>query len=139
VSVDGLSVMVVGAGATVSVTGTETLAAPVALIVTVALYVPAASELVDTVAVTPPLPVPDAGESVSQAALSVTDHASVPPPVLLILTVCEAGLPPPCCAEKERFVGLTPMAGGAGAVVTVKLTGTVTVVAPGALKLIDPV
>lgn len=127
--------IVVGAGATVSVTGTDTLVAPVALIVTAALYVPAASELVDTVAVNPPLPVPDAGDSVSQAALSVTDHASVPPPVLLMLTVCEAGLPPPCCAEKDRLVGLVPMAGGAGAAVTVKLTGTVTLVAPDALTV----
>lgn len=138
-SVEGLSVMVVGAGATVSVTGTETLGAPVALIVTVALYVPAVNELVDTVAVNAPFPVPDAGVSVSHAALSVTDQANVPPPVLLMVTVCGAGLPPPCCAVNDKLVGLVPMAGGAGAAVIAKLTGTVTGVAPGALNVIEAV
>jgi hypothetical protein len=42
---------------------------------------------VATVSVTAPLPVPDAGERVNQAALSLPDQLSVPPPVLLMLRV----------------------------------------------------
>lgn len=37
---------------------------------------------------------------------------SVPPPVLLILKVCVAGLAPPWVAAKEKLVGLAPMTGG---------------------------
>jgi hypothetical protein len=47
-----------------------------------------------------------------------------------MLTVLVAGLAPPCVAAKERLVGLAPMAGGMGAVETVKVTGTVIVEAP---------
>jgi len=36
---------------------------------------------------------------------------SVPPPVLLMLTVWDSGLAPPCVATKESVVGLAPMAG----------------------------
>jgi hypothetical protein len=79
--------MEVAAGATVKVTGTETVVAPVALRVIVVLYVPAVSDPVAAATVMVPFPVPEAGVSVSQAALSVADHASVPPPVLLIATV----------------------------------------------------
>ncbi len=35
----------------------------------------------------------------------------MPPPVLLMLRVCEAGLTPPWVAVKDRLVGLAPMAG----------------------------
>ena len=56
-------------------------------------------------------------------------------PVLLMLTVWAAGLLPPCWAVKLRFVGLAPMPGGTGAAVTVKDTGTVTAVAPVALRV----
>ncbi|HEU4683884.1 MAG TPA: hypothetical protein VFS39_05215 [Nitrospira sp.] len=48
----------------------------------------------------------------SQAALSLTDHVSVPPPVLLMLRDCAGGSVPPCTAEKEKLAGLTPIAGG---------------------------
>ena len=80
----GLNVMEVGGGATVNVTGTETLVAPVALRVMVALYVPAVRVPVATLAVSVPLPVPEDGLTVSQVALSVADQLSVPPPVLLM-------------------------------------------------------
>ena len=66
---------------------------------------------VATVAVNEPLPVPKAGLSVSHAALSLADQASVPPPVLLIVRVWLAGLPPLCWAVKYRLAGLMPMAG----------------------------
>jgi hypothetical protein len=66
---------------------------------------------VATVRVTAPFPVPDAGESVSQAALLMAVQLSVPPPVLLMLKVCAVGLPPPCWAVKARLVGLAPIAG----------------------------
>jgi hypothetical protein len=85
-----------------------------------------------------PFPVPEAGLSVNQAALLLADQLSVPPPVLLMLTVWLAGLLPACCAVKEKLVGLAPMAGGTGAAVTVKETGTVTVVALGALMVTVP-
>ena len=39
-------------------------------------------------------------------------------------------------AVNEKLVGLAPMAGGTGAAVIVKETGTVTVVAPVALRVI---
>ena len=49
---------------------------------------------VATVRVTAALPVPDACESVNQAALSLADQVKVPPPVLLMLIVWAAGLTP---------------------------------------------
>ena len=66
------------------------------------------------VTVTVPLPVPEAGATLSQEALSLADHARVPPPVLLSVMVCAAGLLPPCCAVKARLVGLAPIAGVEG-------------------------
>lgn len=93
-----------------------------------------------TLAVTEPLPVPEVGESVNQAALSLALHVKVPPPVLLILKDWFTGLFPPCWAVKDRLVGLTPIAGGTGAAVMVKSTGTVCgpLVAPVALTVTDP-
>ena len=41
----------------------------------------------------------------------------------------------PCVAAKEKLVGLAPMDGGTGAAVTVNDTGTVTGVAPVALRV----
>jgi hypothetical protein len=64
---------------------------------------------------TVPLPVPEAGDTVSQAALSLADQVKVPPPVLLMLRLWAAGLLPPCWAENDKLVGLAPMAGGTGA------------------------
>jgi hypothetical protein len=78
-----------------------------------------------TLSVTAPFPVPEVGLSVNQAALSLAVQLSVPPPVLLMLKVWVAGLAPPCVAVKERFVGLTPMAGstpGGGDPAGVKVT-----------------
>ena len=88
-----------------------------------------------TLSVTAPFPIPEAGLSLNQAALSLAVQLSVPLPVLLMLKVWVAGLAPPCVAVKERFVGLAPMAGGTGAVVTVNVTGTVTEEAPVAFKI----
>ena len=79
--------MVVGAAVTVNVTGIGTEGAPGALNVIVALYAPVVSEPVAMAAVMVPLPVPDAGETVNHAALSLAFHVSVPPPVLLRFTV----------------------------------------------------
>jgi hypothetical protein len=42
---------------------------------------------VATLRVTAPLPVPDAGERVNQAALPLANQVRVPPPVLLMLSV----------------------------------------------------
>ena len=76
------------------------------------------------------MPVPPVVESVSQEAGSLAVHVRVPPPVLLMARVCVAGLLPPCVAVKERLMGLAPMAGGTGAAVTVKETGTEVTPAP---------
>jgi hypothetical protein len=55
---------------------------------------------------------------------------------LEILTVCVLGLLSPCTAVKERLVGLVRITGRAEAVSTVRLTGIVTAVAPGAFTII---
>ena len=49
---------------------------------------------VAAVSVIVPFPVPEAGLTVNQAALSLADQVRVPPPVLLILSVWAAGLVP---------------------------------------------
>jgi len=80
----------------VKVTGTVTGVTPVPpLSVTVPLLLPTGKVPVVAVRVTLPLPVPPAVESVNQAALSLTVQFKVPPPVLLMLRVCGAGLAPP--------------------------------------------
>ena len=127
-----------GAAVTVNVTGMETVVAPVALSIMVPVCVPAVSAPVVTLTVTVPLRVPEAGLTVNQEVVSLADQVKVPPPMLLIVRACVAGLPPPCWAVKERLVGLAPMAGGTGAAVTVNDTGTVTVGAPVALRLTVP-
>jgi hypothetical protein len=79
--------MVVEAAVTVKVTGTETVVAPVAMSVMAAEYVPGVREPVVAVRVTTPVPVPEAGVSVSQVALSLADQVNVPPPLLLMARV----------------------------------------------------
>lgn len=69
---------------TSSVTGTETLVAPVALKEITASYVPAVREPVAAVRVMESLPDPDAGLTVSQAALLAAVQTRDPPPTLLI-------------------------------------------------------
>jgi hypothetical protein len=76
-----------GAAATVTVTGIVIGCAPVAFRVTVALCVPVLRPAGETLRARDPFPEPVAGETESQAALSVADHVSVPPPVLLIVSV----------------------------------------------------
>ena len=99
---------------------------------------PTARDPVVAVIAMVPLFEPDEGLTASQLTFSLAFHASVPPPVLLMLTVWAAGLPAPCVAVNERLVGLTPIAGGTGAAVIVNVTGTVTVVAPVALSVMAP-
>jgi hypothetical protein len=120
----------------VSVTGIDLGVAPVAATVIKPLKVPAVRLAVFTVAVTMPLPEPVAGLSVSQEALSLAFHVSVPPPVLLIPIDWAPGLLPPCVALNERLVGLAPMDGGTGAADTVKETGIVLGVVPVAATVI---
>jgi hypothetical protein len=55
-----------------------------------------------------------------------------------MFSVWAAGLLPPCCAVKDRVVGLAPILGGIGAAATVKVTGTEVLLAPGALMVIVP-
>lgn len=70
----GLTVRFSEGALTVTVTGMESGVTPVALMVIRALYVPAVSESVVTVAVTEPLPVPEVEEMLNQDALSLTVH-----------------------------------------------------------------
>ena len=57
--------------------------------------------------------VPDAGVTVSHAALSVCVQFSVEPPwpVFDTATFCAAGFDPPAVALKARLVGDSPIAG----------------------------
>ena len=80
--------------------------------------------------VTVPLPVPVPALRANQPVVSLALQFKVPPPVLLILSVCAAGLLPPWIAVNARLVGLAPMAGGTGAAVTVKETGIAMGVTP---------
>jgi hypothetical protein len=91
-----------------------------------------------TVAVTVAAPVPEAELSDNQAALSFALQVKEPPPVFVIVKDCGDGLLPPCWAVNDRLAGLSPMAGGTGAAVTVKDTGTVTDAVPGALRVMIP-
>jgi hypothetical protein len=61
-----------------------------------------------------PVPVPDAGLTDNQVVLALALQLKVPPPVLLMVTVCAEGLLPPCWAVKDRLVGLIPIAGLTG-------------------------
>ena len=86
-----------GAAAMVKVTGTVTGVTPVPpLSVTVPLLLPTGKVPVVAVSVTLPLPVPPVVESVNQVAFSLAVQVKVPPPVLLMVRVCVAGLAPPC-------------------------------------------
>jgi hypothetical protein len=58
--------------------------------------------------------VPDAELSDNQGVLLLALQLKVPPPVLLMLNVCALGLPLPCCAVKDRLVGLAPIPGLTG-------------------------
>ena len=71
---------------------------------------PVASPAGLTLAASAPAPEPEAGLRVNQAAFSLALQLKGPP-VLLMVTVCAAGLAPPCWAVKESAVGLAPMAG----------------------------
>ena len=64
-----------------------------------------------TIRVTAPVPEPEAGDRVNQGALPIADQVSVPSPIVLMLSVWAAGLPPPCVAVKVRLVGLVLIAG----------------------------
>ncbi len=80
--------------------------------------------------VTAPAPIPFPGVCQSQVASWLTPQRSVLLPVLLMVKVWAGGLLLPWTAVNARLVGLAAMAGGTGAAVTVKETGTVTGVTP---------
>lgn len=69
--------------------------APLAVMVIVALYVPATIPLASTLAESVPAPVPDPWFRLSQPVFSVAAQLSVPLPELEIETVLAAGLLPP--------------------------------------------
>ena len=122
---------VTGAAVTVKETGIVTgvtLVPP--LRVTEPVWLPGAKAPVVACKVTVPFPLPEPALKVNQPVFSLARQFKVPPPVLLMLSVCVAGLLPPSIAVNARLVGLAAMA-GTGAAVTVKVTGTMSgVVAP---------
>ena len=86
-----------------------------------------------------PLPVPEVEEISNQEAFLLADQVRSPPPALEMLTVCELeGLLLPSSAVKDKLAGLGRITGGTDetGTVTVKLTGTITVVAPAAFRVI---
>ena len=88
----------VGAGAaTVNDTGIDCgeLLAPLPVTVMEVVYVPAESPVALAVTANEPGPLPDAGETESQAAVLDAFQLKVPVPVLLMLTVWPEGLAPP--------------------------------------------
>jgi len=88
--------------------------AAVAVIVIAAVKGPARSPKVFTDRVTGLVPVvivPDAGVSVSQLGLPVTDQVNVPVPGFVTFNVLGAGFAAPCVAVKENVAGLRPRAG----------------------------
>ena len=124
-----------GAAVTVKETGIVTGVTPVPpLRVTVPVWVPAAKAPVVACKVTVPLPLPVPALRVNQPVFSFARPVQNAAAVLLMLSVCAAGLLPPSVAVNARLVGLAAMA-GTGAAVTVKETGIVTGVAPGALRV----
>jgi len=126
-------ILMAGAAVTVKETGIVMGVTPVPpLRVTEPVWLPGAKAPVVTFNATVPFPVPVLGLRVNQAALSLALQFEVPP-LLLILSVCAAGLLPPWIAVNARLVGLALMVGGTGAAVTVKETGTVTGVAVDSL------
>ena len=90
----GLTVRVGAGGVTVNMTGMETGVALAALTVINAVYGPAVSAPVVTVAVIDPLPLPAVEERCNQDALSLTVQA----PFALMVRVWAAGLAAPCVA-----------------------------------------
>jgi hypothetical protein len=114
VKLPGLAVNVaVGGAETVSVTGIDNgeLLAPDPTTLIEAGYVPAPSPDMLTVAAKEFGAVPETGESASQELVELTLQLNGPVPELLTVTVCEAGLLPPCVAEKARLVGLRLIVG----------------------------
>src|SRR3990172_8349429 len=85
--------------------------APLAVAVIVAVYVPVASPVGLTETLTVALPAPAASDVLNHAAVSLTVHVSVPPPVLLIVRLWATGAVPPCTAVKDRLLGVTLRAG----------------------------
>ena len=120
-SVDGDTASTGEAGLTLSVTlivfGDPV--APAAATVTAVVYVPAESPAIDGVTVSVAGADPDAGETLSHDTDSDAVKLSVPPPVLVMLAVCAAGLAPPTVALNVMLVAETASAGVAGLTVSV--------------------
>src|SRR3954471_20381067 len=99
----------VGAGPTVNVTGTTfgEPVAPAAVIVTLAVYVPAVSNPTFGATETDPGAVPPPGVTVTHDWSAAAVYESDPPPLLVIDRLCGAGSAPPWLAENERLDGPT--------------------------------
>ena len=103
---------------------------PEAVMVMVALYVPATNPVRFTFAVTVPLLVPATGLRVSHAALLEAAQDKVPPAVLETVNVFETGLAPPVVPEKTRLLGLRAIFGAELMAVKIRVTGMDLVMPP---------
>jgi hypothetical protein len=104
------------------------LEAPVAVMVIVALYVPAFSpeilaETLTVLVLLTPVDEPDVGDNVSQLASSLTPQFRVPPPEFQMLSVLFDGLVPPTVPLKVKLLGEKLIVGDAGD--RFRVTGTV--------------
>jgi hypothetical protein len=84
-----------------------------------------------------PALLPEAGDTVSHAALLLAVHASVPPPVFETPTVFAAGFDPPAVPENQSDAEDNVSAGGA-ATLNVTLIVLGEPVAPGAVTVTTP-
>jgi len=82
------------------------LVEPVPETTIVVVYVPAPSPAMFGVTVNEPGAVPEVEVSESHGAVVLALQSKVPVPESEIVTVCAAGLDPPCVAEKSRALGL---------------------------------
>src|SRR5947209_5578268 len=117
----------VTAAPTAKLTDTVRIAgfAPAAEIVTVSLYVPAASAPVTACTETTNVPVPEVAPSTSHGCVFAAVQLSVPPPLFEIVIACAVGLAPPAVAENPSVAGVAETPGGTAAPATVNVTATV--------------
>src|SRR5579883_1521641 len=113
------------------------LLAPAPVTVIAPELLPAARPLRLAPMVSVPLFVPLAGETLSQLWLLDAVQLSVPPPLLLTVAVCEAGLPLPAVPLKLRAAVETESTGEGAGAPTVRPTVIVwePLLAPGALTV----
>ena len=75
-----------------------------------------------TESVSVPAPTPELGDTISHELPDVADQVRVPPPVFVMLTVCEAGVLSPKVYEKLACPAESEIVGGGAAAAVMMLT-----------------